>query len=223
MSMLTPPGMGGKYRITGQRFPHMRRTRSPRRVALAASAAAVVLGLGAWGTAQLVEVFSGGPDTTDRAARHEGPCARASAEGSGKDARLGHGAPREEPLPRPEDITVNVYNATARSRLAQTTAEELKQRGFKIGKVGNAPEQYDKKVPGTALLLGSPDAAEGPMKVLGEQLGGAEVKSDVRKGEDIDLIIGDAFKELPAKPGAATSAPPSGSPRPSPSPSASKC
>ncbi|MFI9720822.1 LytR C-terminal domain-containing protein [Streptomyces sp. NPDC052396] len=221
MSMLTPPGMGGKYRITGQRFPHMRRSRSPRRVALAATAAVAVLGLGAWGTAQLVEVFSGGPGSTEQTARQVGDCARASA--NAKDTRAGHPAPREEPLPKPGDITVNVYNATARSRLAQTTADELKQRGFKIGKVGNAPEQYDKKVPGTALLLGSPDAADGPMKVLGEQLGGAEVKSDVRKGEDIDLIIGDAFKELPAKPGAATSAPPSSSPRPTPSPSASKC
>lgn len=27
MSMLTPPGMGGKYRITGDKYPRMRRPR----------------------------------------------------------------------------------------------------------------------------------------------------------------------------------------------------
>lgn len=48
---------------------------------------------------------------------------------------------------------MNVYNATAKSGLAGRTAEELKKRGFTIGKVGNAPAELDKKVPGTAQVI----------------------------------------------------------------------
>ncbi|KAB7848556.1 LytR C-terminal domain-containing protein [Streptomyces mobaraensis NBRC 13819 = DSM 40847] len=223
MSMLTPPGMGGKYRITGRRFPHMRRPRNPRRVVLAAVAAVAVLGLGGWGTIQLVDVFSGGGSGSPQAARKSADCGR-DGHGDTTDARAaGRSAPRE--LPRPGDITVNVYNATPRSGLAKTTADELKARGFRIGKVGNAPAPYDKNVEGTALLLGSPDDADGAMRVLQEQVGEATVKSDVRKGTDIDLIIGAGFKELRPAPDAsrAPAAPHPAPSSPAPSKSAAKC
>ena len=59
-------------------------------------------------------------------------------------------------LPKPAAIKVNIYNATPRSGLAKAAADELKKRGFTIGKVGNAPAAYDKKVPGTGMLLGGP-------------------------------------------------------------------
>ncbi|KNB52442.1 LytR C-terminal domain-containing protein [Streptomyces caatingaensis] len=220
MSMLTPPGMGGKYRVTGRRFPHMRRPRSPKRIVLAAAVAVAVLGLGGWGTLQLVDVFSGGGGTP-QAARKNDDCGKA-AHGDRTDARAaGHAAPREQ-LPRPADITVNVYNATPRSGLAKTTADELKQRGFRIGKVGNAPAPYDKNVNGTALLLGAPEDTDTAMRVLQEQVEGAEVKADVRKGEDIDLIIGAGFKEL-APPRDAGSGPAATPPSSSPSGGAAKC
>src|SRR3712207_8090848 len=48
--------------------------------------------------------------------------------------------------PEPGRITVNVFNATPRSGLAKQTADELKKRGFKIGDVGNASKEFDKKV-----------------------------------------------------------------------------
>ncbi|GHF27759.1 MULTISPECIES: LytR C-terminal domain-containing protein [Streptomyces] len=191
MSMLTPPGMGGKYRITGNRFPHMRRPRNRRRIVLAVVSAAAVLGLAGWGTLQLAEVFSGGGSRTEAAAhRSSGDCKNA-----GRTA--GHRVPLE--LPRPSDITVNVYNATPRGGLAKITADELERRGFKIGKVGNAQAEYDKKVPGPGLLMGGPGAAEGALRVLGTQLAGAETRSDQREGQDVDLVLGDAYKALTAK------------------------
>lgn len=198
MSMLTPPGMGGKYRITGHRFPHMRCPRNRRRIVLAAVSVAAVLALAGWGTLQLVDVFSGGGDTTTQAAHGKGGQSTKHGKGDCK------GAPAEEadapkPLPRPGEITVNVYNATPRGGLAKITADELKRRGFKIGKVGNAPELYDKKVGGVGLLLGAPEIADGSLKVLGTQLGGTEVKNDQRTGEDVDLILGAEYKELASK------------------------
>lgn len=191
MSMLTPPGMGGKYRITGNRFPHMRRPRNRRRIVLAALSTAAVLGLAGWGTLQLADVFSGGGSRTE-AAQHKssGDCKNA-----GRTA--GHRVPLE--LPRPSDITVNVYNATPRGGLAKITADELERRGFRIGKVGNAQAEYDKKVSGPGLLMGGQGAVDGALRVLGTQLAGAETRSDAREGQDVDLVLGDAYKSLTAK------------------------
>ncbi|MFI9204005.1 LytR C-terminal domain-containing protein [Streptomyces sp. NPDC053048] len=196
MSMLTPPGMGGKYRVTGNRFPHLRRRRDRRRIVLAVAATAAVLSLAGWGTLQLVDVFSGGrlgePQAATQQRKGGGDCK------SGAGGRLpGLAAPRE--LPAPGDITVNVYNATPRGGLAKITADELERRGFRIGNVGNAQAEYDKKVSGTGLLLGPQAAVEGALKVLGTQLAGAEVKGDQREGQDVDLVLGDAYKELTPK------------------------
>ncbi|MFD9794346.1 LytR C-terminal domain-containing protein [Streptomyces sp. NPDC059070] len=187
MSMLTPPGMGGKYRITGDKYPRMRRPRRRGRLLLAAVAAVVALGLIGWGTIQLIDVFGGSDDTKkDTAAKHA--CAPSAAPSTATAAGAG--------LPRPAQITVNVYNATPRGGLAKETADELKKRGFAIGKVGNAPAEYDKKVSGNGILLGAPGAARGSFSVLGAQLKGASQKTDARTTADVDLILGSAFQAL---------------------------
>ncbi|MFH8842513.1 LytR C-terminal domain-containing protein [Streptomyces sp. NPDC017868] len=188
MSMLTPPGMGGKYRITGDVYPRMRRPHRRRRIVLASAAAVVVLGAAGWGTLQLVDVFSG----------DEGTKTTAGKQADCKPAPKATTAPAAA-FPKPAQITVNVYNATPRSGLAKTTADELKKRGFKIGKVGNAPVAYDKKVPGTGLLLGATTAVKGALPVLGTQLAGTTSKADTRATPDVDLIIGTAFKTLSPK------------------------
>ncbi|GHF42049.1 membrane protein [Streptomyces mashuensis] len=194
MSMLTPPGMGGRYRVTGRRFPHTRRARNRRRVALAAVASAAALGLAGWGTYQLVEVFTGGPEQTRTVAAHSGTDCKPAAHGRPGVRRDG------PPPPKPGDITVNVYNATPRGGLAKITADELERRGFRIGKVGNAQEDYDKKVTATAVLLGSREAVDGALKVLGTQLGGTEVKNDDRESpQEVDLVLGAAYKSLTPK------------------------
>jgi hypothetical protein len=181
MSMLTPPGMGGKYRITGDKYPRMRRPRHRRRIALAAVAGVVALGLAGWGTSQLIHVLNGDGEQTSAASRK--PTCKASKV-------------QAKALPKPGQIKVNVYNATPRGGLAQSTAEELKKRGFVIGKVGNASAAYDKKVPGAGILVGAPTASDSSLSVLGTQLTGATPKTDTRKTRDVDLILGTAFKTL---------------------------
>ncbi|MFG3495924.1 LytR C-terminal domain-containing protein [Streptomyces sp. NPDC047928] len=212
MSMLTPPGMGGKYRITGNAYPRMRRPRRRRRIVLAALAAAVSLGLAGWGTLQLIDVFGGGSGDKKRTTAAGSRCSPAKPAAPA--------APRQV-LPKPGDITVNVYNATPRGGLAKTTADELKKRGFAIGKVGNATAAYDKKVPGTGILLGAPGATKGAFPVLGTQLKGATVKTDTRATADVDLIIGSGFKTL-ATPEDATAAM-TALTRPAPAPTPSGC
>jgi hypothetical protein len=188
MSMLTPPGMGGKYRITGDKYPRMRRRRRGRLlVALLASVTA--LGLVGWGTLQLIDLFTGGGEKASAA----GPKADCATKAS-PSARATGAA-----LPKPAAITVNVYNATPRSGLAKSTADELKKRGFKIGDVGNASKQFDKKVKGTGILLGPASSLNTSLPVLATQLTAAERRTDTRKGTAVDLILGTAFKDLTTK------------------------
>ncbi|MEU1275828.1 LytR C-terminal domain-containing protein [Streptomyces sp. NPDC005799] len=188
MSMLTPPGMGGKYRITGDKYPRMRRRRRRGRLVLAVVASVVALGVIGWGTLQLIDVFTGG-----------GKKASAAGPKSDCSTRVSASAKASRSLPKPAQITVNVYNATTRSGLAKSTADELQKRGFKIGDVGNASKDYDKKVKGAGILLGPASAVNTSLPVLGTQLAAADKRTDTRKGTDVDLIIGDAFKNLTAR------------------------
>ncbi|MET9562309.1 LytR C-terminal domain-containing protein [Streptomyces tauricus] len=189
MSMLTPPGMGGQYRITGDKYPRMRRNRGRRRIVLAVAASVTALGLAGWGTLQLIDVFTGGGD-------------KASAAGSAPGCKTSP-SPSASPvkaLPEPGQITVNVLNATARKGLAKDTADALKKRGFKIGKVGNATKAYDKKVDGPGVVLGAKAAADAALPVLATQLAGAELKTDTRaKPAEVDLILGKTYKALTTK------------------------
>lgn len=191
MSMLTPPGMGGKYRITGDKYPRMRRPRRRSKLVLATAASVVALAVAGWGTLQLIDVFTGGDKTASAADRKaDCPSAKPSAPAVA--------------LPKPGKIKVNVYNATPRGGLAKSAADELKKRGFAIGKVGNASAAYDKKVAGAGILLGAPTAVNGTFPVLGTQLPGAATKTDARKTADVDLIIGTKFKAFSTPQAAST-------------------
>ncbi|HET6856941.1 MAG TPA: LytR C-terminal domain-containing protein [Streptomyces sp.] len=213
MSMLTPPGMGGKYRITGDKFPRMHRPRHRRRIVLVVVASVLALGLVGWGTLQLIDVFTGGGKKTTAAGRKKDDCKPSAPRASPSTASA-------KALPRPAKIKVNVYNATPRGGLAKETADELKKRGFAIGKVGNAPSEYDKKVKGAGILLGAPKDVAGVLPVLGTQLRKAEQKADARTGAEVDMILGTAFKKLDTKKDADAAL--AALTRPAPAPSA-KC
>jgi hypothetical protein len=228
MSMLTPPGMGGQYRIKGDRYPRMRRPRNRGRIVLASLAAVVTLGVLGWGSLQLVDVFSGKGGQAQAAGEGDAkrcavPAGRemesggaASAEPAGETTE---GAAAQGHLPDPKKITVNVLNATKRSGLARRTADELKKRGFTIGDVANAPASLDHKVDGPALFVGATGADTlARMKVLGAHVEDAKTRYDDRKGEDVDLVIGKGFTELTDTKKAAKTVSALNEPSPKPSP-----
>ncbi|MFI6345012.1 LytR C-terminal domain-containing protein [Streptomyces sp. NPDC050560] len=218
MSMLTPPGMGGKYRVTGNTYPRMRRGRRRGRIVLSVVATAVVVGLVGWGSLQLVDVFSGGGKDS-AVAGCAGTGTRTAAGRGTAGAGTSAAARPVGPLPKPGRITVNVLNATPRSGLAQKTADALEKRGFKIGDVGNATAKYDKKVKGTGVLIGGKSAEGKALSVLGVQVKGAPPVTDTRKGGDVDLVIGDKFDGLVAGAEAKKDLAALTTPEPSPSPS----
>ncbi|WP_370268825.1 LytR C-terminal domain-containing protein [Streptomyces sp. V4I8] len=205
--------MGGRYRIKGDKYPRMRRPRRRGRLVAVTVASAAAVGLIGWGTLQLIDVFTGGGDASAAPRADCGTRATPSATASAPAA-----------LPEPGKVTVNVFNATTRSGLAKQTADELKKRGFKIGDVGNATKEYDKKVKGTALLLGPAASLNTSLPVLATQLGTAERRTDAaRKNATVDLIIGDKFRELTKKADADKALTALANPKPTPGASKNAC
>lgn len=191
MSMLTPPGMGGKYRVTGTQYPRMRRPRRRGRILAATVAGVVVLGVAGWGGRQLIDVFGGDSEGGSKAGAAHKPtsCPRAAPSPAVSPALLA--------LPKAEDVTVNVYNATTKSGLAKKTADQLAARNFKIGSFGNAPPAYDRKVKQSALLLTGTEGQAAAKLVSAHLAGISAFKTDPKAtGITVDLMIGNAFTKL---------------------------
>lgn len=205
MSMLTQPGMRGrKYRITGKRHPRMRPRTRRRRGAFLVVAAVCLLGLLGFGTVQLVDVFTDDGDGGDgggtaRAGVDATACATPGQAGNRQNDGDRPGQQLPANLPEADAITVNVYNATTRTGLAQDTADALEKRGFVIGEVDNAPEELDGKVEEPALLLGSQQAQDsGALAVVGSQVKDAETGDLTGDGgpREVDLVLGKGFTKL---------------------------
>ncbi|MEU4091239.1 LytR C-terminal domain-containing protein [Streptomyces sp. NPDC026673] len=200
MSMLTPPGMGGKYRVTGNQYPRMRRPRSRVRIVAAVVVTVAVVGLAGWGTLQLVDVFGGRSTPPKNAAAKaenaakERTCKAGTAPGSASTAPTA--------FPEPGKLTINVYNATAKGGLAKKTADQLAARGFKVGTFGNADPEYDRKVQVAALLVGGHGPkAEAAMKLVSAQIKGTTTLKPAAVGSKrdtgtVDLMIGKGFTKL---------------------------
>lgn len=227
MSMLTPPGMGGKYRITGNRYPRMRRPRSRRRIVLASITTVCALGVSGWGTLQLIDIFSGGtPASASSDHARGGDCEPGTKPGSAADEKgqntQAGSVGKDVKLPDPDSIKVNVLNSTDRSGLAKSTADALKKRGFRIGEVANAPEEFSKKVKTEGVLLGAPgEDGDARLKVLGTQFKDTDTRFDDRKGDDVDLIVGEGYEKLVKEKEADAAL--TALSDPAPSPSTSRC
>ncbi|MFI6154134.1 LytR C-terminal domain-containing protein [Kitasatospora sp. NPDC051170] len=191
--MLTPQGLKGKqYRVTGNSYPRLGRPPKKSRKVIAALAGLLALALIGLGGVQLYDIFTG---------RNKNASAQACATPSGKALAAPAPGPTTpaagdpHAIPQPSTVTVNVYNATAKGGLAGRTAEELKKRGFVIGKVGNAPAELDKKVPGTAQVIAGPTGA-GAATLIGSQIAGAVTTPDARTDASVDFVIGDGYSAL---------------------------
>lgn len=126
----------------------------------------------------------------------------------------------------PDQVTVNVFNATNRAGLAAATSKAMADLGFVPGQVANDPEH--KSIPGPAEVRHGPNGKAGAqlvMSVVGE---GAVTVDDGRQDASVDLVLGDGFVKigplpaptpnLPECPSTSPSAPTDQAPAASPSP-----
>ena len=113
----------------------------------------------------------------------------------------------------PEQVKVQVLNATNRTGLAASTSTALAERGFVVAAVGNDPGR--RKAPAVAELRYGPGGEAGAKLVLTVMPKGTALFNDKRKVATVDVVLGAKFTSLVA-PAAATSSLP-----PCPTPSAS--
>jgi hypothetical protein len=111
----------------------------------------------------------------------------------------------------PEDVQLNVYNATSRSGLAAATAGTLRERGFTILAVSNDP--LAKQVPGTAEVRANPQV-QAAADLVASQVPEAQFVPDSRAEPTVDLVLGDAFEALGPPPAPAPEGDPAATPDP---------
>lgn len=97
------------------------------------------------------------------------------------------------PPPTPRQIKLNVYNTTYKTGLAKVVADKLLARGFHIGEVANDPLRTMQT--GTAGIRYGQDG-DAAAKVVAEQVPSAHLVLDKRTDKSVDLVIGNAYKEL---------------------------
>jgi LytR cell envelope-related transcriptional attenuator len=93
----------------------------------------------------------------------------------------------------PEQVKINVFNATDKPNLATAVANDFKNRKFKVEKTGN-----DKRaVEDVAVLRYGPKAVGSAHLLKAYFLGEADTEYDPARADDlVDVVIGDSFKQL---------------------------
>jgi hypothetical protein len=154
----------------GSSVPHFRQVNRRRRVY---AVAVVVVVLGAIGAGSVYLVKSGG--------------------GPGAACRRAAYVP-----PPPQPSPVNVMNGTTQGGFAAAVADQLRQRGFTIGTVGNDPLR--RKIRGTGELRFGPDGQSQVDALRPWNLGMNPIPDAQRQGPSVDFVIGDSFDSLYAAP-----------------------
>jgi hypothetical protein len=95
--------------------------------------------------------------------------------------------------PPPQHSPVNVYNATTQGGLAGQVADQLQQRGFTKGTIGNDPLR--RKIRGTGELRYGP-AGQSQVDALRPWNLGMAPTPDQRPDPSVDFVIGDSFEGL---------------------------
>jgi LytR cell envelope-related transcriptional attenuator len=119
--------------------------------------------------------------------RQSGPSV---AQGCAKDAVVAN-----LKLPIPEQVTLNVYNATDKSGLATNVKNEFVNRKFKVDQARDDPQK--KKVDGVATIRYGPKAAGAAWLMRAYFLDEAKLEFDKGRQDDrVDIVIGPRFRQL---------------------------
>jgi hypothetical protein len=119
--------------------------------------------------------------------RQTGP---AIAKGCPKDAVIAN-----LKLPNPEQVTINVYNATDQGGLANVVAGDFKNRKFNVKAAGADPKA--KAVDAVAVLRYGPKAVGAAWLLRAYFLNEAKTEFDIGRADDlVDVVVGTKYKQL---------------------------
>ncbi|WP_130011371.1 LytR C-terminal domain-containing protein [Serinicoccus sediminis] len=106
-------------------------------------------------------------------------------------------APETVAAPTPtlaaEDVVVNVFNSTGVSGLAGRASEGLQARGFTVDGVDNSGADLE----GPGQIIHGPAGLEGARLLADSLPQEVELVQDEREDETLDLVLGDAWEDLP--------------------------
>lgn len=97
-------------------------------------------------------------------------------------------APKGKPVSL-QGVTVNIFNGSSQNGLATQTAQRLKGFGIKVNVVGNSPDSYA----GTARINTS-KANVAKAFSLARALPEADVRIDLNRGPEINVLLGEQFQ-----------------------------
>jgi hypothetical protein len=98
-------------------------------------------------------------------------------------------------LPEPQDVKLNVFNATDKPGVATAVKDDFANRKFQVGKTGNDPAK--KAVDGVAVVRYGPKVVGAAWLVNAYFLNQAKPEFDIKRTDDvIDVVIGPQFKQL---------------------------
>lgn len=90
-------------------------------------------------------------------------------------------------------VTVNVYNASQRSGLANRVSINLQRRGFLAGTIANSTSEIEPDV--VAIL--TTDRKDPRVKLVAEQFKDVEYhEPDITAPDGVTVIVGDGYKDL---------------------------
>ncbi|ONI67483.1 hypothetical protein BWI15_30645 [Kribbella sp. ALI-6-A] len=106
----------------------------------------------------------------------------------------------EQKLPNnrlvPKQVVLNIYNGGARAGSAARIGEELKKRGFNVGKIANEPK--GDKIDVVEVRGATTDGPEVKL-ALGQLNQKAKTVADARPDHTVDIVLGIGFTKLNAK------------------------
>jgi hypothetical protein len=98
-------------------------------------------------------------------------------------------------LPTPEQVKINVYNATDQPGLASSVTTDFKNRKFTVVKSGNDPA--GKPVNAVAVLRYGPKAVGAAWLLRAYFLDEAKTEFDIARPDDVvDVVVGSKYKQL---------------------------
>ncbi|HEX4976666.1 MAG TPA: LytR C-terminal domain-containing protein [Nocardioides sp.] len=99
---------------------------------------------------------------------------------------------------RSGQVVVNVFNAGTRGGLAGTTLDALRERGFRGGTIGNAPEGTKLRRVQVWVTEGEEDAGRLVARQFGRRTPVVTPDTDLVAG--VDVVVGNKFRSLAPAP-----------------------